>query len=416
MNSTKEFDLIVFGATSFVGQIVCDYLLNECKEPGLTWAIAARSESKLNHLKLQLGEGAKSIPSFTADSTDLQSLLALCAKGKVIISTVGPYALYGELLVKACSQTGTDYCDLTGEAPWIKAMIDRYDIEAKASGARIVNSCGFDSIPSDLGVMFLQAESKRQFGEMCSSVKMRVKHMKGGASGGTVASGINMFEESAENEQLQALMQDPYSLCPSGHGRSLKQKQIDVEFDDDFESWVGPFVMEAINTRIVLRSNAIREQGSYSEVFSYNEGTLTGSGFAGENKAKAIAFGTRIAPSALSIGVLRNFLTKFVLPKPGEGPSKQQQLNGSYDLRFLGTTESGKRLNVKVIGDRDPGYGSTAKMLVQAAISLCNDIDKSEKLGGFWTPATVFDDRVIERLQQFAGMNFQLLGEEPASD
>ncbi|MFK7865415.1 MAG: trans-acting enoyl reductase family protein [Pseudohongiellaceae bacterium] len=412
MSLNKEFDLIIFGATSFVGQIVCEYLLEECKESGLTWAMAARSEAKLEELREQLGEDVRDIPYLIANSSDSQSLLALCAKASVIVSTVGPYALYGELLVKACAQTGTDYCDLTGEAPWIKAMLERYESEAKASGARIVNSCGFDSIPSDLGVMFLQAQSQEQFGEMCSSIKMRVKHMKGGASGGTVASGINMFQEAAENDDLQKQMQNPYLLCPQGHDVALKQRQIEVEFDEDFNSWVGPFVMEAINTRIVLRSNAIRQQGSYSDIFSYNEGTLTGSGFGGENKAKAIAFGTKVAPSALSIGVLRNFLTKFVLPKPGQGPSKQEQLDGFYELWFLGVTESGKQLKVKVTGDRDPGYGSTAKMLVQAAISLSKDVDKTHKSGGFWTPATVFDDRIIDRLQDFAGMRFELLSEK----
>lgn len=409
MDANKEYELIVFGATSFVGQIVCEYLLGECAEPGLRWAMAARSETKLQQLRSDLGESAIDIPLLIADSSDYQSLLALCSQGQVIISTVGPYALYGELLIKACAQTGTDYCDLTGEAPWIRSMLDRYEHDARKSGARIVNSCGFDSIPSDLGVKFLQDEAQREFGEMCSSVKMRVNKMRGGASGGTVASGINMFQESVNNEALQKQMLDPYSLCPPDHKVSLSQKQVDVEYDKDFESWVGPFIMEAINTRIVLRSNAIREEGSYSDVFSYSEGTLTGNGFGGENKAKAIAFGTRIAPSALSIGLLRGFLTQFILPKPGEGPSKQEQLNGFYDLRFLGTTSGGDQLRAKVTGDRDPGYGSTAKMLAQAAICLCRDVDKQRKRGGFWTPATVFSDKIITRLETHAGMRFEIL-------
>lgn len=412
MQANKKFDLIVFGATSFVGQIVCKYLLDECNEPELSWAMAARSEAKLLQLKSELGESAAFIPMIIADASDPQSLHELCSRGQVVISTVGPYALYGELLVKVCAQTGTDYCDLTGEAPWIKAMLDRYEQDAQKSGARIVNSCGFDSIPSDLGVKFLQEEALKQFGEMCPTVKMRVKKMRGGASGGTVASGINMFEESVNNEALQDQMQDPYSLCPAQHSKSLRQKQINVEYDKDFDSWVGPFIMEAINTRIVLRSNAIRVEGSYSDVFSYNEGTLTGAGFAGENKAKAIAFGTRIAPSALSIGVLRGFLTRFILPKPGEGPSPEQQLNGFYDLRFLGTTAKGEQIRVKVTGDRDPGYGSTAKMLTQAAIGLCRDVDKKDKPGGFWTPATVFDRKIITRLESSAGMGFEVLSKE----
>jgi short subunit dehydrogenase-like uncharacterized protein len=409
MTTNKEFDLIVFGATSFVGQILCDYLVNEYTEANLTWAMAARSESKLEKLRTKLGAKAHSIPSLIADSADENSLQLLCSKTSVIISTVGPYALYGELLVKVCAETGTDYCDLTGEAPWIRLMIERYADTAERTGARIVNSCGFDSIPSDLGVMYLQDQAFKQFGGMCPTVKMRVKTMKGGASGGTIASGINMYKEAAGNLALQAEMKDPYSLCPHDHKFGHQQHQVDVEFDEDFDSWVGSFIMEAINTRIVFRSNAIRKGGSYSDSFRYDEGTLTGAGKSGEKRAKKISLGTRLAPKFLSLGLVRNFLVKFVLPKPGEGPTKDEQLHGHYDLRFLGLTQSNQQISVKVTGDRDPGYGSTAKMLAQAAISLHRDLDKGDSPGGFWTPATVFNDKLLDRLRAHAGMTFELI-------
>jgi short subunit dehydrogenase-like uncharacterized protein len=406
--SNKEFDLIVFGATSFVGQILCNYLVNEYTEPNLTWAIAARSEAKLNELKQSLGAKAADLPLLCADSTDEESLARLCSKASVIISTVGPYALYGELLVKCCATSGTDYCDLTGEPQWIRRMIERYENAAKDSGARIVHSCGFDSIPSDLGVMFLQNEAMKLFGAYCPKVKMRVKASRGGASGGTIASGINLYKEQARDPALREEMQDYYSICPQGHTFSAEQHTVGLEYDEDFNVWAAPFIMAGINTRIVLRSNAIKHDGPYSSEFQYDEGTLTGSGAEGKKQAKRLAFVTGIGPRLLSNGFFRSVLTKFVLPKPGEGPSPKEQLEGFYDLRFIGVSKANHKIKVRVTGDRDPGYGSTAKMLAQAALSLHRDVDKSAVGGGFWTPATVFDDKLLNRLRDFAGMTFDL--------
>ena len=404
----KEFSIVVFGATSFVGKILCNYLVNEYTEPNLNWAMAARSEAKLAELQNSLGASAKNIPLIIADSMDEVSLMAMCDRTDVIISTVGPYALYGELLVKACATSGTDYCDLTGEAHWIKRMIERYQTDAHASGARIVNSCGFDSIPSDLGVKFLQEQANQNFGEYCNKVKMRVQASKGGASGGTIASGVNLFKEAAKDPALRKEMEDLYSICPPTLEYKAGQHTVAVEYDKDFNSWAGPFIMAAINTRIVLRSNAL--QGNvYSADFLYDEGTLTGDSRKGEKRARRLAFGSRIGMAVMAIAPLRWIATRFLLPKPGEGPSPQQQLDGFYDLRFLGTTAGGDQIQVKLTGDRDPGYGSTAKMLAQAAISLRRDVDKGEVGGGFWTPAAVFGERLLERLQSHAGMSFELL-------
>ena len=409
--SNKEFDIVIFGASSFVGKILCHYLVNEYTEPNLSWAMAARSERKLLELKQALGVLASPIPTLLADSMDEESLLSMCERTAMVISTVGPYALYGDLLVKACVSTGTDYCDLTGEPQWIKRMLDLHESAAQASGSRIVHCCGFDSIPSDLGVKFLQEQARQKFGSYCDRVKMRAQVMKGGASGGTIASGINMYKEAAGDTALQEELKDPYSLCGENYDRGLSQHDVHVEYDEDFGAWSGPFVMAAINTRVVLRSNAIAAQ-PYSAEFRYDEGMLMGAGRQGQKRAKRLLLGTRVTAVALKLGLVRWFVARFILPKPGEGPSLEQQRNGHYDLRFVGRTPQDEVLRARVTGDKDPGYGSTAKMLAQAGISLRRDIDKNALAGGFWTPATAFNEKLIERLQSHAGMKFEILGDE----
>lgn len=403
----REFDIVVFGATSFVGKILCNYLVNEYTEPNLTWAMAGRSESKLQALKESLGSNADEIPVIIADSADAEALQSMCEKTELVISTVGPYALYGELLVKKCCELGTDYCDLTGEPQWIRRMIERYESQAKNSGARIVHCCGFDSIPSDLGVKFLQSHAQRHFGSYCDQVKLRVRVMKGGASGGTIASGLNLYKEASADPAIWKEMRDPYSLCPPDHGFKTLQHNVSVEFDQDFDSWAGPFIMASINTRVVLRSNALVD-GFYAENFKYDEAMLTGPGKQGQKTAKRISFGTKVSMFMMAFAPMRWLSTRFFLPSPGEGPSPEQQLKGYYDLRLIGRTERGERIRVKVTGDRDPGYGSTAKMLAQAGISLRRDVDAGEVGGGFWTPATAFNEKLITRLVEHAGMGFEL--------
>ena len=382
--------------------------MNEYTEPNFSWAMAARSESKLSNLKDELGNKAQNVPILIADSFNQDSLQVLCDRAEVIISTVGPYALYGELLVKLCALSGTDYCDLTGEAQWIKRMVERYENEARASGARIVHSCGFDSIPSDLGVKFLQDLAQEHFGAYCNHVKMRVKATKGGASGGTIASALNLVQEAAKEPSLRQELKDPYSICPLGHSFKARQKTVAVEYDEDFNSWVGPFLMAAINQRIVLRTNALLTR-PYDPDFTYDEGTLTGDGRKGEKRAKRLSTVSSIGMVGVSLPPIRWLATRFFLPKPGEGPSLEQQDKGFFDLRFFGSNDQGGKIIVKVTGDKDPGYGATAKMLAQAGISLCRDVDKGSLPGGFWTPASVFGARLFERLQAHAGMTFEAL-------
>ncbi|MDO9001999.1 MAG: saccharopine dehydrogenase NADP-binding domain-containing protein [Aquabacterium sp.] len=411
--NTPSYDIVVFGASSFVGQILSKYLAEHFsgQNESLRWAIAGRSESKLNEVKRSLGAAGQSLPIIVADAANEAQLRAMCAQTRVVVSTVGPYALYGEPLVKVCAESGTDYCDLTGETPWMRRMIDRYEATARQSGARIVHCCGFDSVPSDMGVRFLQQQAMKQWGAPVTSVKMRVKSMKGGASGGTVASLVNVVKEAMADPALRKELANPYSLCPSGHGFTARQHAVNAaEFDDDFGAWAAPFVMAAINERVVHRSNGLSGQ-AYGERFTYDEGMLTGSGVKGRLAALAVAAGLSFFTAGIAIGPTRRLLERFVLPKPGEGPSPEAQLTGRYDLRFFGRTDQGQTLRAKVTGDRDPGYGSTGKMLGQAAASLALDhVQDGVKVGrggGFWTPATMFDDRFIERLVRHAGLRFE---------
>jgi short subunit dehydrogenase-like uncharacterized protein len=270
-----------------------------------------------------------------------------------------------------------------------------------------VNCCGFDSIPSDLGVKFLQGHAQQHFGSYCNQVKLRVKILKGGASGGTIASGLNLYKEASADPAIRKEMRDPYSLCPTEQAFTARQHNVSVEFDEDYDSWAGPFIMASINTRVVLRTNALLH-GHYAENFKYDEAMLTSSGKKGEKAAKKLSSGTKASMFMMAFAPMRWLATRFFLPSPGEGPTPEQQLKGCYDLRLLGTTQQGERIRVKVTGDRDPGYGSTAKMLVQAGISLRRDVDEGEVGGGFWTPATVFNDKLITRLVDYAGMSFEV--------
>jgi short subunit dehydrogenase-like uncharacterized protein len=408
--STLSHDVIAFGATSFVGKILCRYLQEEFgAQDEMKWAAAGRSKAKLEELRSSLGAGAGTLPLVVADAADEASLRKLCASTRVVVSTVGPYALYGEPLVKICAESGTDYCDLSGEVQWIRRMVERYEATARKSGAHIVHCCGFDSIPSDMGVHFLQRQAMKRLGAPCTRIKMRVKVMRGEFSGGTVASLMNVVKEAAADPALRKQLADPYSLCPAGSAPKVRQPNVrSAEFDVDFGAWVAPFLMSGINTRIVQRTNALSEQ-VYGAGFTYDEAILMGRGLKGRFAATAMTAGLAGFMLAAAIRPTRAALERFVLPKPGEGPSPEAQRKGFFDLRFLGTTADGRQMRTKVTGDRDPGYGSTGKMLGQAAACLALDVDKAATPGGFWTPATVFGDRLIQRLTAHAGLTFELL-------
>lgn len=416
--SSKPLDIVVFGATSFVGKILSRYLASEYGVDGpVKWAIAGRSQSKLQALRSELapvlGERVDALLTIVADAGRESELKAMVAQAKVVVSTVGPYALYGEPLVKVCVEQGVDYCDLTGEAQWIKRMLANYEAQAKQTGARIVHCCGFDSVPSDMGVYFLQQQAQKSFGKTLPRVKMRVKAAKGGMSGGTVASIINLTKEAIADPSLRKELANPFSLCPKEAGFSQRQPNLKgAKFDADFGRWSAPFIMAAINTRIVHRSNAL-QQNRYGDGFVYDETMLVGKGLKGRMTASTIVAVLGGFMMGAAVKPTRWALERFVLPKPGEGPSEREQREGFYDIRFLGEDESGHSMMVKLTGDQDPGYGSTAKILGQAAISLAHDHHEQDKKcgrdGGFWTPASIFDERYIARLEQHAGLSFEVI-------
>lgn len=361
--NTKPYDVTVFGATSFVGQILCRHLVTQFGVGGsLKWALAGRSKSKLHDVRLSLDSGAD-LPLILADAADEAALRDMCAQTRVVISTVGPYALLGEPLVKVCSEIGTDYCDLTGEVQWIRRMLDRYEETAKKSGARIVHCCGFDSVPSDMGVYFLQQQALQRFGQHCCHVSMRVKAMRGGVSGGTVASIMNVMKEAASNRALRKQLADPFLLCSPNDRLKVRQDNLSKpKFDKNFDSWVAPFVMAGINTRVVHRSNAL-SQYAYGQDFRYDEAMLMGRGNAGRLKAytTTAALGGFLGATAFS--PTRWLLKRLVVPAAGEGPSPEAQRKGFYELRFLGRTRDGQIIRTKVTGQGDPGYASTSKIL-----------------------------------------------------
>lgn len=406
----SQYQLIVYGATSFVGQLLTRYLFdNYGVNQSLRWAIAGRSASKLNEVRNNLGAEAQSLDIIIAEASDEKALKSMCQQTNVVVSTVGPYAQYGSTLVKVCAELGTDYCDLTGEPQWIAEMIAQHHATAQASGARIVNCCGFDSLPSDLGTFFLQQNAQKQFGQPCQRVKMRVKAIRGGFSGGTVASLMNVVKEATTNPQLRKLLGNPYALCPAdGAAKPKRQPNLNfAEYDEDAKAWAAPFVMASINTKVVHRSNALSNY-AYGEQFSYDETMLTGAGIKGGVIAVGTAVGMGGFLAAIALPPTRKLLER-VVPQAGEGPTPQQQENGFYDIRLFGTTASGHKLTVKVTGDRDPGYGSTAKMLGEAAVCLAG-LDKKAVKGGFWTPATAFGDKLITRLVDRAGLTFSQVG------
>ena len=295
----------------------------------------------------------------------------------MVVSTVGPYARYGSPLVAAVAAAGTDYCDLTGEPQWMRAMIDAHQDEAAASGARIVHACGFDSIPSDLGVWFTQREALARFGEPCTRIGLRVQGAKGGASGGTVASMLNIVDEAKRDPALRTLLADPYALAPASMRSGPRQPNVmKPERDALSRAWVAPFVMAATNTRVVQRTHALLGR-PWGDGFLYDEAMLTGAGVKGAAMSGAItgAMGGFMVAAALPP---TRWLVDKLVPKPGEGPSPEAQEAGWFDVRLFGETASGERIVTKVTGDQDPGYGSTAKMLAEAALAFA-EVDRDHR-------------------------------------
>lgn len=389
----KAFDLVVHGATGFTGRLVVEYLLQRYPAgSGLRWAMGGRSAEKLASVREAIGAPADT-PLVLTDSSDPASLQALMEQARLVLTTVGPYQLYGSELVAACAAAGVDYVDLCGEPAWMRQMIDAHEGAAKASGARIVFSCGFDSIPFDMGVWMLQNEMHARFGHPASRVRGRVRKMKGTFSGGTAASLKATMAAAAADPGVLELLRNPFSLTPGFEG--LRQPSGNKPMvDEALGMWVAPFVMAAINTRNIHRSNLLTGH-RYGPDFVYDEMLVTGTGEKGEAMANAVAADKSLGSDSG--------------PRPGEGPSREEREAGFYDVLFLGMDAEGHQLRVAVKGDRDPGYGSTSKMIAEAAVCLLQDATSTP--GGIWTTAPALGQALIDRLQAHAGLTFAV---EPA--
>jgi short subunit dehydrogenase-like uncharacterized protein len=393
MKPSSKYDIIVYGATGFTGQLVAEYLASKYGgDSSLKWAMAGRSLDKLASVRDAIGAAADTA-LIVADASDPASLKAMVDQTRSVISTVGPYQLYGSDLVAACVATGTDYLDLCGEPVWMRQMIDAHQAAAQASGARIVFSCGFDSLPFELGVFFVEETAKKVLGAPVNRVKGRVRDMKGTFSGGTAASIKATFAAAAKDLSLVAMLQNPFVLTPDFEGPKQPRGNKPL-LDEDMGSWTAPFVMATINTRNVHRSNMLMNF-PYGKDFVYDEMVLTGPGEQGEANARRLV----AAVNAERMGSANG-------PKPGEGPSKEERENGLYDLLFVGIAADGRQVRAAVKGDRDPGYGSTSKMITECAICLLRDTP--EVPAGIWTPGAAMGHRLIKRLVDNAGLTFEV--------
>lgn len=385
MANTRDLDIVVYGATGFTGRLICGHLqATYGAGSGINWAIAGRNQEKLERLRNELGLD-QAIPLLVADTSDQPALSAMVARTKVLLSAVGPYQNYGSDVVKACAEAGTDYLDLCGEPTWMKQMMDTCNETAKSSGARIVFSCGFDSIPSDLGVYYLQQAAIEKFGAPLPRVKGRVKALKGTASGGTVASFMATMAAAEEQPELYAVLANPFALTGdfTGPQQPAGDKQI---YDEDLQSWAAPFIMATINTKNVHRSNLLLDH-LYGKDFVYDEMRVV------EDPDKV-----KEADNNEDLGFDMSL-------KPGEGPSREQREAGFYTIDYIGSAPNGDSLCVTVTGDQDPGYGSTSKMIAEAAICLLQTPNSG---GGCMTSAPAMGMGLIERLQANAGLGFEI--------
>jgi short subunit dehydrogenase-like uncharacterized protein len=408
----RKYDVIVFGATGFAGKLVAEYLAEHYgADKKLRWAMAGRSAKKLEAARAEIAArvpAIRDIELVVADSADRASLDAMAAQTRVVCTTVGPYAQYGSELVAACIAHKADYVDLTGEVQWVKRMIDAHHEEAKAAGVRIVHCCGFDSIPSDMGVYALQEYARAQHGRPCDDVSYYLWWAKGGFSGGTVASLLNVLKEAEVDRSVRKVLADPYSLYPAGAERGGDTREQMGPRRTQDAGWTAPFVMASVNERIVRRSNALLDF-QYGRSFHYRESTRMGSGVAGMLGAAGMSAGLGLGMVALTIKPIRKQLEQRVLPAPGEGPSREKIDAGGFEVRLVGRSGGREVARCKVRGQRDPGYGATALMLAESALCLARDIPQGDVPAGVMTPASAMGSPLLARLRA-AGMEFEAGG------
>ena len=408
-----EYDLVIMGATGFTGKLVVEYLIENygVENEEFTWAIAGRDINKLERLRSSfkyIDSNSNKIPRLVVDSHDTNSLDKMTSISRLVISTVGPYLKFGEALVESCVKNGTHYCDLTGEVPFIRKSIDAFDIKAKKNNCRIVHSCGFDSVPSDIGVLLLQMDSLKRFDKPCDEVNLYVRSIRGGLSGGTIDSMISIFKYMGSNPGHRKLLKSPFSLNPRESLKNNTWQPIlkSVKWDDDIQRWLCPFIMAGFNSRIVMRTNAITDY-RYGIDFKYSEVSSYKKGLSGFLKAVVMFIGLVLIQISLKVRPLLWFLRKFFLPSPGEGPSKEIRDNGFFKLDIIGSMDNIKKIRFTVTGEGDPGYSATARMITESALSILLDQDRIPKVSGVLTPAAGIGVVLAERLND-KGFNFSI--------
>lgn len=394
MAGDRELDLILYGATGFVGKLTAEYLARSAPAEARI-GLGGRSQEKLERVRDGLGERGADWPLVVADSQDSTALAELAERATAVATTVGPYRKYGLPLVNACATAGTHYADLTGEVLFMRDTIDQFDSAAKESGARIVHNCGFDSIPSDLGVFLLHEAA----GEL-EDTTFVLKRVKGGLSGGTIDSMRGSVDELKADRSKMKVFGDPYSLSPDRAAEpdlGDESPPSGVSHNDEVGEWVGPFVMARINMPVVRRSNALQEW-AYGRKFRYQEVMAFGDGVGGRAKALAVAGGLAAVPIGFALPPTRWVMDR-VLPKPGEGPDDEMVRTGFYEIEIHARAASGEKWVCEIKAEGDPGYGATAVLLGESALCLALDEERLPERAGVLTPATAMGDVLVDRLR-----------------
>jgi short subunit dehydrogenase-like uncharacterized protein len=404
--SHREYDVLLYGASGFVGRQTVKYFAEHPSAKDVRWAIAGRNRQRLEAVKAQVGESAKDADVWAVDSQDRAAVDEMVARTKVVLNTAGPFAQYGTPIVDACVRLKTHYVDITGETPWVKTLIERYHEQAASDGTRIIPFCGFDSIPSDLGTYLVVRHLQKTFGESCKTVKGYFQAM-GGFNGGTLASALNLYDSEQFNQ-----VGDPFLLNPPGTRLDNEQNQDPVvpQYDPEIGAWVGPFFMGAINTRVVRRSSALSEQwqSPYGPNFRYQE-YMKFDNPLGWLKAAGVTAGLGLFAGAIYLEASRNLL-RSRLPQPGSGPSEQTMNNGWFRCELIGRSQDGRTVRGLISDRGDPGNRATVKFLCESALSLVLNTDElpgGPQRGGILTPATALGEVLAQRLRE-AGMKIEI--------
>lgn len=401
----RQYDLVVWGATGVAGRLVAEYLTEQYAPGSLSLALGGRDADRLGAVEADLTRRSDEwdeVPTVVGDATEPERMREIAGSTRVVCTTVGPYTKYGTPLVGACVEAGTDYCDLTGEVNWMRETVDRYHDEAVDAGARVVHSCGFDSVPADVGTALVQSFAADEFDAPCETVRIYVDGASGGVSGGTLASAAEMFEAAATDPVARQALRNPYSLAPSGEREGVDPGEQRWARKDGLRSvWTAPSPMAAVNERVVRRSNALLGY-PWGREFRCAEVVPTGPGPVGAATANAVAGGLGLFTAAMSVGPVRSGLRQFVFPDPGEGPTSEQTEEGYFTVRVLGrgtATDGPFTVEAEFGADLDPGYGATARMLGESALCLLRDDTDSPLDGGVLTPASGIGTPLADRLR-----------------